>query len=174
MKIGANSSKAQIQPSFSAQVEQSTLPTTSQLASPATQGNIFESSSAQTEGFVSSGTTQNQRGLSALHLQLGQSGPNLQTQVENALGRQEVGFGKGEEFLRFGPPLDMVGMTPLKLPQLFAFLSGGIGSGEQTFQMDYPERTAFVDHSNQEFFLNVKSPQQGGENLWFGPFDLNK
>ena len=79
MKIGANSPQAQIQPSFSAQVEQSTLPTTSQLASPATQGNTFESSSAQTEGFVSSGTTQNQRGLSALHLQLGQSGPNLQT-----------------------------------------------------------------------------------------------
>lgn len=119
--------------------------------------------------------TSTAQGTSTLGLMLGQGAPNLQASVEDALGQHNIGTGEGDQFLRFGPPVDMEGLVPVKLPQTFAFLAGNLGSGSpENTSLDYPQRTAFVDSNNQEFFLKVNSDFGQGRDYWFGPIPMNQ
>jgi len=134
------------------------------------QQNDFLGSSFSFSGPMHSPSTRN-TGNFTMHQLMGTGPKDLRSSVETSLFDQEVGSGKGFEFLRFGPPLDFDGLVPLKLPQNYAFLTDG---DSNAVRVDYPQRTAFVDQANNAFFLQVTDQMSTGKEHWFGPIPLKK
>lgn len=97
----------------------------------------------------------------------GISNQDLAMKVEDAMGKLDLGMFKGVP-LREAPCVD--NLKPLLLEKTYAFIL------EDQTQIDYPERTAFVDQDAKEFFLKVagNTGDLGPKpEFWFGPMKLD-
>ncbi len=93
----------------------------------------------------------------------GISNQDLSMKIEDAMSKLDLGTFKGVP-LRETPCVDH--LKPLLLEKTYAFIL------EDTTQIDYPERTAFVDQDAKEFFLKVTghTGDLGPKpEFWFGP-----
>ena len=97
----------------------------------------------------------------------GMSNQALAMKVEDAMSKLDLGTFKGVP-LRETPCVD--NLKPLLLEKTYAFIL------EDQTQIDYPERTAFVNQDAKEFFLKVTghTGDLGPKpELWFGPMKLD-
>ena len=106
-------------------------------------------------------------GAAAVGQQAGMSDQDLAIKIEEKLEKSEIGSWKGIP-LREPPCVD--NLKPMLLDKTYAFMM------QDHTQIDYPERTAFVDQANSEFFLKVTghTGDLGPKpEFWFGPFGLD-
>ena len=97
----------------------------------------------------------------------GMSNQDLAMKVEDAMEQLNLGTFKGVP-LREAPCVG--NLKPLLLEKTYAFIL------EDQTQIDYPERTAFVDQEAKEFFLKVAG--HTGDlgprpEYWFGPMKFD-
>ncbi len=97
----------------------------------------------------------------------GLSSEDMAIKIEDVIYKKDLGSWKGVP-LREAPCVDH--LKPMVLDKTYAFIL------EDHTQIDYPERTAFVDQEANQFFLKVtgSTGDLGADpTFWFGPFGID-
>lgn len=186
MKINQNSPlsspmMSQLEPATTGQSAPASVSSSSQVVS---QQNTFESGEQAAVNLLGSGPIGNievgeagsapQAGeVQPLHSALGQE---FRYGIEATLGAYGIGDipreGDTTRYPEMTTPPNVEGMEALELPQLYAFMAS------DGTQLNYPERTVFMDRENGEFFLKAQGTvlTQAGSmpstEHWYGPLAM--